>query len=92
MEGSSAEGVQVGDVTLIRGDLLDSVGISNSRHPTQVETQMNHSRQDLQDGSSSPSSFPILSSCHPVLFSPADRTHRMIPGLERPFVHLVSAH
>ena len=73
MEGGPAEGYKVGDVTLIRGDLLDSVGISNGRHPIQLVTQTNHSgqdAQDLQDGSSSPSSFPILSSCHPVRFSP----------------------
>jgi hypothetical protein len=38
MEGSPAEGYEVGDVTLIGGDLLDSVGISNGRNPIQVES------------------------------------------------------
>jgi hypothetical protein len=39
MEGGPAEGYEVGDVILIRGDLLESVGISNGRHPTQVESK-----------------------------------------------------
>ncbi len=35
MEGGPAEGFEVGDVTLIRGDLVDSVGISDGCHPIQ---------------------------------------------------------
>ena len=34
MEGGPAEGFEVGDVTLIGGDLLDSVGISNGCNRT----------------------------------------------------------